>query len=173
MATLKIRWDVVTKSRPPTIIVDMSSNGPAYNVAAGNELYIHYGKFWGERDYEVSMDPAPHGTLGSDDYLPAMQKFCKCVGLTCDAVASCYGVLELTEQFYDSDAKRFMRQQLARNASCLSVPDCGLVVCAKPLACVPEHTVGSTFHYMSTGERSSLNYFCSTFHHNLYALCMS
>jgi len=61
----------------PTIIVDMSSNGPAYNVAAGNELYIHYGKFWGERDYEVSMDPAPHGTLGSDDYLPAMQKVCR------------------------------------------------------------------------------------------------
>lgn len=48
----------------------------ASDVAAGDELYIQYGNFWRERDYEVSrdMDPAPCGTLMSDDYLAAMQK---------------------------------------------------------------------------------------------------
>jgi len=108
--------------------VYLTVNTLVCDVKAGEELYLHYGERCYLRDYLVGSDAPSCTQLDEDVLLDQFVEFCNTMGLQACQVALTYGVLELSEQFWDRDAKNMMGRLMGNNKAAM---------CSSSLLCVP------------------------------------
>ncbi|KAL1521652.1 hypothetical protein AB1Y20_021309 [Prymnesium parvum] len=84
---------------------------------------------------------------------------CSCLGVTMEAVASAYGVLEDSEQDYDPQARQFMKSLFKCNykSTSASTATNGQLSTYHRIPCVADmHTLGSVFHFSTTSGSTAI-----------------